>query len=676
MPARLRLQIDRQEPFADGMEFGDTGAYERLSGTVHFEIDPDAPENESIVDLEHAKRNADGLVEYSTDFYILRPVDLARGNRRLIYDVNNRGNMRLLQFMNDAVHSNAPADAEHAGNGFLMRRGYSIVWSGWQEDLLPGEGRLTMDLPVAMQGGEPITGLSRTEFVADEPGVTSIPLSANDYTRSYETASLDTSEAAFTMREYERDDRVEVPADEWSFARLDENGQAVASNTDLHYPDGFQPGWIYGLVYTAQHPRVMGLGFTGLRDLISFLLHDQTDDAGTTNPLRDGDQGIDVAYAWGRSQSGRFLRDFVYRGFNEDGDGRQVFAGISPHVSGAGRVWLNSRFAQPGRFPRQHNDHLYPSDQFPFAYAETTDTLTGSTDAILKRPDTDPFVIHTQTSSEYWDRRGSLVHTDTEGNDLPDHERARVYLFASSQHNADPLLGSAEAYRERMLSGIIEPGSTTAHPTNPLNTAPLLRALLDALDAWASEGTEPPPSMTPLRSDATLVTAAEAGAGFPTIPDVSHPDEPSRLHVQDFGPEFGQGIVTREPPVVDRDREYAVLVPGIDGDGNERAGIRAPHVSAPLATYTGWNYRPEGQSARALKGTVGSYFPFPSTTAERAESGDTRLSIQERYLSSADYALRVETEAGRLVDARLLLDEDAGRYIEAAKAFDRDWEPV
>ncbi len=377
MNPRVEFKVDVREPFANGAEFGESGSYERIAGQVHFAIDPDAPENRSIVDLERVERNADGLVEYSTDFYILRPVDLAKGNGRLIYDVNNRGNMRLLQFMNDAVHSNTPSEIEHAGNGFLLRRGYSIVWSGWQGDLLPGDGRLTMQLPVPTNDGAPLTGLTRSEFVADEPGITNIPLSANDFTRSYPAASTSTDEATLTMRAYETDDRIVIPADQWSFARIDESGQEVASNKHLLYPDGFRSGWIYELVYTAQDPEVMGLGFTGVRDLISFLLHEATDDTGRANPLRDSESGIEMAYAWGRSQSGRFLREFVYQGFNEDGQGRQVFAGISPHVSGGGRVWMNCRFAQPGRFPRQHNDHLYPSDQFPFAYAETTDPHTG-----------------------------------------------------------------------------------------------------------------------------------------------------------------------------------------------------------------------------------------------------------------------------------------------------------
>ena len=666
MSAGIRLQIDVREPFAGGMEFGDTGAYERIAGRVRFEIDPTAPENQTIVDLNLAPRTAGGRVEYETDFYFLRPVHLRRGNRRVIYDVNNRGNMRLLQFMNDAIHSNRPSEPGHAGNGFLMRRGYSIVWTGWQGDLLPGDGRLTMRLPVATQSGDPLTGPSRTEYVADEPGITTIPLCANDYTRSYRVTSPEN--ARLTVREYESDPRVEVASAGWQFAKVDETGAVSPSDSHLHLSAGFVPGMIYELVYTARDPEVLGLGFTGVRDLISFLLYQDADDDSLPNPLRDDDGGVEAAYAWGRSQSGRFLREFVYQGFNVDGQGRQVFAGVSPHVSGGGRVWLNGRFAQPGRFPRQHNDHLYPSDQFPFAYGETTDHLTGQTDAILKRPDTDPFVIHTQTSSEYWDRRGSLVHTDTEGNDLPPHPKARNYLFASSQHNADPLLGAAETLWSS-AGRRATPADGTAHPTNPLNTTPLLRALLDALDSWARDGITPPAEAIPRRSEGTLVSATEAAECFPSIAGVAHPAEPCRLHLQDFGRRFNDGIIDNEPPEVDLEREYTVLVPATDDTGNEIPGIRTPHIEAPLATYTGWNFRPPGAAADALKGTVGSYFPLASGQDD-GDSTDLRMPVGKRYPTVEAYVDCVREAALALIEQRFLLAEDVERYVDAASGID------
>ena len=659
MNTQIRLRIDIREPFAGGMEFGDVGPYECLSGRVLFAIDPDASNNQTVVDLDHAPRNSSGLVEYAADFYILKPAELARGNRRLIYDVNNRGSKRVLQFFNDGIHDNEPSSVEHAGNGFLMRQGYTIIWSGWQGDILPGQGRMTMTLPIATENGREITGVVRSEFIAGEPGALVYPLSGNEFTQSYEAISLDTAQATLTYREYERDPRNRIAPADWQFAKLDEGGKAIPSATHCYLPVGFQPGWIYELIYMSKNPLVLGLGFTGVRELLSFLLHANVDADGTPNPLKENNAGIAKAYAWGRSQSGRFLREFVYRGFNEDLQGRRVFDAISPHVSGGGRVALNYRFAQPDRYPRQHAGHLYPSDQFPFAYTVAKDPVSGKTDGILKRPDTDPLVIHTQTSSEYWERRGSLVHTDSLGNDLDQHERTRVYLFSSSQHNASP--NSDPQY------------GVHRHPTNPLNTSPLLRALLVAMDTWATSGTPPPDSRVPTRTGETAVPAELVKGLFPNIPGITCPDEPSRLYLQDYGPNFDRGIISNEPPEEDISREYTVLVPQVDADGNDIPGIRTPHVEVPLATFTGWNFRPEGAAEKALSGVIGSYLPFAATEEKRRATGDPRPSVQERYRSRAHYVRAIARVAQRLVDQRLLLEEDADRYVEQAmkeKALD------
>ena len=650
---QIRIQMEGREPFAGGAIFEGVGTYERLWGSAGFRVDPEDPAFGKIVDLDKAPRDSSGLVDYSADFYILSPMDPSRGNRRLLFDVANRGNKRVLQFFNDGVHSNAPSTLAHAGNGFLMRRGYTVAWCGWQGDLLAGDGRLTMRLPTATEQGEPITGPVRTEFIAEEPGILSVPLSANDYTEGYPAVSLDTNLATLTRREYEADERAPIPPDRWQFARS-EDGRPVPSAGHFYLPEGFEPGWIYELVYTAGDPAVLGLGFTAVRDFVSFLLHGEADDDGTPNPLGGPDAGLEAAYGWGRSQSGRFLREFVYRGFNEDAQGRRVFAGIAPHVSGGGRVVLNCRFAQPGRYPRQHSDHVYPSDQFPFAYHVIDDPLTGRRDGILKRPETDPLVVHTQTSAEYWERRGSLVHTDAHGNDLGEQEGVRVFLFAGSQHNADPLEG-AQAGPHRHLS-------------NPLNTTPLLRALLDALDDWATNGTPPPESQVPTRASETAVPAAVAAGGFPEVPNVTHPTEPSRLFVQDHGPEFDLGIISEEPPSIDHTREYAVLIPHVDADGNEVPGVRTPDVEVPLATYTGWNFRPEGAAGEALAGLTGSYLPLATTKAERQAFGDPRPSVEERHRSRAHFVRQVALAAQALVERRLLLGEDADRYVKAAEA--------
>jgi hypothetical protein len=422
-------------------------------------------------------------------------------------------------------------------------------------------------------------------------------------------------------------------------------------------PEGFRPGWIYELVYTATEPLVLGLGFAAVRDLVGFCRYGTQDANGTRNPLRDeADAGIDRAYAWGRSQSGRFLREFVYRGWNQDVQERRVFDGVWPHVTGAGRLALNLRFAQPDRYPRQHEHHLYASDQFPFAYTTCTDPWSGRTDAILKRPTTDPFILHTQTASEYWQRRGSLVHTDAFGLDLPDHPHTRLFFFASSQHHAAPH-SPPEAGPYRCLS-------------NPLQTSALLRALLDALDAWVTAGTPPPASRVPRRTDGTLVTAEAVRQAFPYIEEIVCPAEPNRLFLQDYGPDFAQGIINYEPPQVDTMHEYAVLVPSIDADGNDVSGLRTPDLMVPLATYTGWNLRAEGAGGKAMYSIVGSYIPFAGTAVERQERRDARPALSERYRSHADYVACVARAAQQLLEQRILLPEDADRYMEAAMHTD------
>ncbi len=654
MPTDIRLDIETREPFATGADFGEVGPYERLTGRVAFTVDPTSALYQGVVDLDRAPVNRAGRVEYETTFALLKPVDLARGNRRLIYDVVNRGNKRLVQFFNDAPPSNALDRPEHAGNGFLMRRGYTVVWCGWQGDVLSGDDRMTMRLPMPVGENGPMTGRVRAELIVDEPGIQSLPFSGNTYTRSYPTTSLDSMQATLTCREYERDARQTVT--EWQFATLDAQGQPSPSTTCLYVPEGFRPGWIYELIYTATEPLVLGLGFAAVRDLIDFLRDGERDVGGASNPLRQGETRIDKAYAWGRSQSGRFLREFVYRGWNRNARGRRVFDAVWPHVTGAGRLALNLRFAQPDRYPRQHENHLYPSDQFPFAYTQCTDPWSGRADAILKRPASDPLVMHTQTASEYWQRRGSLVHTDVYGVDLPDHPQARMFFFASSQHHAAPT-GAPQAGPHRHLS-------------NPLNTSPFLRALLERLDAWATEGTPPPESCVPRRADGTLVTAEAVGQAFPKIEEVESPAEPSRLFLQDYGPDFAQGLITNEPPQVDTAQEYAVLTPGIDADGNDIAGLRTPDVRVPLATYTGWNLRSEGHGRQAMYSVVGSYLPFAATPAERQDRRDARPALSERYRSKADYVSRVALAVRELTAQGVLLAEDGDRYIEAAMQAD------
>ena len=659
MTNRVELSISERFAFAGGHEFGAVGAYERLNGRAHFAVDPHAAAQQGITDIENAPTDKDGLVRFIGDFSILKPVDPERGNRRVFFDYGNRGNKRMLQFFNDALASNDPRTLAHAGNGFLMRRGYTVVWLAWQGDLLPGNGRLLLDLPVARERSGPITGSVRVEYIANRAGITTFPLSGHASTRSHPTVSLDPREASLTRRRYPYDERIPVPAESWSFARieggvgLDNQGaeQAViSSDTHIHIPGGFELGWIYELVYTGRDPLVLGLGHAAVRDFVSFLRYSEE------NPANLGP--IEKAYAWGRSQTGRCMRDFVYRGFNADALGRKVFDGILPHVAGAGRKWLNQRFANAVvSGGQQYEDHFNPADSFPFSYAETTDHLIGRRDAILKRPETDPLVIHTQTSTEYWQRRGSLVHTDTRGNDLPQPDTVRIYCWASSQHFADPTSAKLErGIRQNYL--------------NTVATSMLFRATIDAMDRWATKGVAPPESRIPRRADGTLVTFEEWRRQFPRIPGVATPSGPNLLPLLDFGPDFERGLL-KEPPAVVPGDGYMVLVPAIDEDGNERAGVRVPMVQAPLGTYCGWNLRARGFGHGAMHEFSGSYIPLPESPEERRMTGDPRKSILERYPNAHAYATAITAAARQLVEDGFMLEEDIERAVAAAVNWGR-----
>jgi hypothetical protein len=704
-----RLLIQHRELFARGHEFPITGAYEKLVGKIYGEVDPKNRLNRVIVDLDKARRNRRGRVEYSSDLCILKPLDMARGNRKIFFDAPNRGSKRILSFLNDAPEANDPSTVEHAGNGFLMRQGYTIVWCGWQGDLLPIKNWLVLDVPIATANGTPIIKTVRTEIVVDEKGVRSQPLSGDERVKSYQAASLDKSQASLTVREQSYGQRVPVPPSEWEFAicvkDLRTGKESIKpSSSHLCLRSGFKPGHIYEFIYAAKDPLVLGLGFAVVRDLVSFLRYELKDTAGNPSPLvtprndfvasrkrrrrvmlnevkhlefstsnhdeilrlrlrmtnaarpgggvNDGAglTGITHAYAWGRSQSGRYLRDFVYHGFNEDESHRKVFDAIAPHVAGGGRLYLNYEFARPVTSSQQHTNQLDP-ELFPHAYNIIKDAQTGRRDGILKRPKTDPFVFHTQTSTEYWQKRGCLAHTDGTGKDLQIPGNVRIYVIASAQHNSP--FGSEPVKDD------------TQHPINPLPAGDVLRALMVALDLWVTKGILPPPSRYPNMRDHTLVSPNQIG--FPKIPDVRFAALYNRQLFLDYGTEILRGKIAEHPPKTVGNGAYKILVPKVDQDGNDLAGIRLPKVEIPLGTYTGWNLRPRGLAEGELAGLLGSFIPFSKTNAARRKIGDPRLSIAERYLDRDDYVRQISCMARSLVEQRYLLPEDAERIIEEAK---------
>jgi hypothetical protein len=637
-----RLEILRREVVLNGQAFGAAGAYEKLVGRVHFALDPRTSQNHGIVDLALAPRNAQGLVEFSADFYLLKPVEPGRGNGRLFYEAGNRGSKRILPVFQNAADSSDPTTAAEFGSGALMQQGYTMLWMGWQWDV--PAGRMRMAIPIATEGGQPITGLVRGNFI---PGANATVAAIADRNHeAYPVVDPDSPAHVLYVRTLPTDPPQVVPRARWRFA----------SPGTITIDGGFEAGRIYDVVYRARDPRVVGVGLAGTRDVVSLFKHAT---AAEGNPM----PGLRLAIGWGVSQTGRFLRHFVYQGFNEDERGRIVFDGVFDQVGGAGRGSFNHHFGQQSRDQLQHFNIQYPVDMFPFTDERETDPVTGLGDGLLeraRRSNTVPKLVHLLTNSEYFNRAGSLVHTDVTGTrDVAPPETSRIYVVSSAPH----------------IVGAFPPGPfgdkdfVGQAAMNPLVYAPVLRAVFRALDAWVAEGTAPPASRYPRIADGTLVAAG--AAGWPKIPAVAHQPAPMITYRLDFGPDWHKGIVTKEPPGLGA--PFVSRVPAVDEAGNDRAGIRLPQIAVPLATHTGWNYRqPAIGAPDRLASEIGSYLPLPRTAADRERSGDGRRAIAERYASREDYLGRIALAAIALVEDRLLLPEDVADEIERA-ARHYDW---
>jgi len=491
----------------------------------------------------------------------------------------------------------------------------------------------------------------RQEFISDKSGVLSMPVSGSANIQCYPV--LDRAAATLTLREKEADPRVAVPASDWDLAKakkINGNVELTPSNTDLYVQSGFKPGWIYELIYDTEGSRVMGLGFLGLRDLVSFLRHGNKDAAGAANPLAGF---VNKAYGYGASLAGRVVREFIYEGWNRDANGRKVFDAVLTHT-GIGRLYFNTRFAQIGRYPRQHEEHSYPSERYPFNFSAVPDPFTAKVDGVLKRPDTDPLIVHCHTSSEYWERHGSMTHTDPrDGSDVEIPASVRMYMLAGAPHAA------IAADNPRWIGQL---------PPSNFSPQPFLRACFALMDRWASTGVPPPPSRVPRRSEGQLVSPEEALRKFPKIPGVNLPATPSRLPLWNYGADFDErGITTVFPPEAIAGKEYPIQVPQVDADGNDLGGVRYPDMQAPIATYMGWALRKAGFAEGELLMTNGSIKAFARTKAEREKEGDPRLSIEERYPTHQAYIAIVKRAVDELVEQGLMLQEDGDRYVEAAE---------
>jgi hypothetical protein len=636
-----------ESPTFGGKSFGVVGQYERISGQIIGEVDPKDPLNAIIVDIGLAPKNPNGTVTYSTDFQILRPVDRGKGNKRLIYEITNRGRTNVLETLNDSKTGNDAESSGDAGNGFLMRQGYVVLESGWDFSA-PRNGKLfTATVPIARNpDGSTVTSRNTEEFVIDK-AVTPAQQRLN-----YPAASADKSKASLTVRKNYADTPVPMPSAEWDYVDAKLNTVKLTSG-NFGGPGSFGPTALYEFTYEAKDPVVAGLGFAALRDIATFLRNAETDDKGTPNPLA-GD--VQYIYSFCSSQPCRTMHDFVQFGFNQPeraaGAAPKAFDGVLNWKAGGSGLFMNYRFSQPVRTHRHHIARWTPEYQFPFADVKVTDAVTGKTDWRLRRceeSNTCPKTFEANSSNEYWAKASSMMQTDSQGRDLDlgAVANARYYLLASLPHGA----GNG-------------PG-ICAQPRNPLRPNAALRALLVDLDAWVTVGTTPPANRMPRVADGTLAPPLpQEGYGFPRIPGVVYNGTHHTGDLWDFGPDFDKGFISVLPPKL-IGTPYPVFVPKADADGNDIAGIRMPEVAVPVATYTGWALRADGLDGCDANGQK---LDFAKTKAARLASGDPRPSVEERYADHATYVEQIRRAAEALKEQRFMLEEDVVATVAAAQA--------
>jgi len=642
--------LEVQSPAFGGATFGAVGQYVRITGIAHGELDPTDPADRVIQDLRLAPRLANGHVAYATPFVILMPLDAARGNHTLLYDVVNRGRPLAPGLYNRG------GSASEIGDGFLERQGFALVWSGWQGDL-PPRSPLGLEVPIARNpDGSPITGRVRKEYELFVPRP-SLNLGATDLGHgiAYPAADIAAPDGILIERVRQSDPPLLVPRGDWALADCTTTPfPGTPSPSHLCRKGGFDTNHVYEFIYTARAPRVMGIGLAATRDLVAFLRSATSDTTGIVNPLAGR---IRFTIAHGTSQSGRFLRSFLDLGFNEAAGGGRVFDGMVVHIA-AVRLALNQRFAQPSTASMQHEEHLAPTQDAPFTWGLARDPITGIKAGILERcraSHTCPEIFQELSSLEYWNSRASLDTTDGAGHDREIPDNVHIYHFAGTQHvlglNAGPC----------------------SYAQNPNSYLEPLRALLLHLQARLATGAAPPASRYPRISDGTLITPAQAVKIFPRLPGVAFTGLANTLPVMDRGHGFDarleSGILT-EPAVPRGGASYEVRVPVLDSDGNESDGVPSVTLLAPLGTYTGWNIRRAGYAEGELCYLAGSFFPFARDRAEREANHDPRPSLVERYATHDGYVAAVRQASVHLVNDGFLLPEDAARLNAEAQASD------
>ena len=638
-----RLELIETSTYQNGRAFGTAGPYERFDAIAHYAVDLEHVVNQGIVDLALAERDADGLVVFSGDVTVLRPVDPGCGNRALLMQVPNRGARSLVR-TNLAPIDDAPTAEVAPGDGHLFECGWTIAWAGWQWDVprTPERTRIGLAAPsVPLASRKPDSQMQLR--IQPDDAQSTFPLTGphvGDLGNHQPICPLDVNEpnARLLVRGSTYAAPEVIPHTKWRFAK-EVGGNPVADTGHVWLEGGFQPGLIYDLVYTPLECPVVGAGLLVTRDMASFLRHDEA------TPLANH---IDHAVAEGQSQCGRFLRNYLHLGLNTDEADRQVFDGILAHIAGGRRGEFNHRYGQPSVQPTLSFNHL-----FPFADDPQTDPHTGKMAGLLdaqRARGSLPKIIYTDTASEYWRGDANLSYTDLEsGGDATLPDNVRRYLFASAQH-APGTMPFAKGTKF---------GSIGANLANTIDYRPLYRAALANLLAWIADGVEPPPSAYPQATDDTRRPRAELIEKLSRIPGLAAPDVNllTTMYPLDLGPHADKGI--GELPAKIDHNAYPDWVSKVDADGNEVAGIRMPDVSVPVATYTGFNPRhlDTGGTGLLLE-YIGSTIPFPLDSQQRQANGDPRLSIAERYSSRDNYLRRVRDAAEHLVERRYLLARD------------------
>jgi hypothetical protein len=643
----VRVEIASRNDVLGGRTFGDAGVYERITGRVYFSLPVANAHNRRIVDLGNAVNLKDGEVEFSADFMAIRPKDPKKGNGSLLLEVPNRGRSRIVGLV-DGGNWDLSKDA---GDAWLLRNGYTIVALGWQWDAA-GQDALRFNAPIAKENGKTITGVLRGDLMPSKM-MEEIPLGhlilGSIGGSEYAVAAPDDPRNILTVRDSRNVERTLIPRSEWQFAHT-VDGKLVPSDRHIHLNGGFEPGKIYEYVYVVADPVVAGGGFAAVRDFAAYAKHEPS---ALTPAVRVFGEGI--------SQNGRFLRDFLYQGFNADEDGKIALDGVLAHVAGAGRGSFNYRFAQPSRDAQPTSSVFFPTDVFPFTDQPETDPVTGDKGGLLDRAVGDkvvPKIFFSNTSYEYWGRAASLIHITADGKqDAAISPNVRIYHFTGLQHFSVPF---PPAKGEGDLLG--------QAPESPLPVKYFWRAMIANMDAWVRANAAPPESSYPKIADGTLVPLQKYE--FPAIPNVNRPHEANEAFRLDFGANWRDGILSMQPPKPGA--AFPVLVPQVDADGNERDGVRLAELNVPLTTYAAWNLRDPTIGAPDQRVAFeASYLPFPKTAAERQRTGDPRKSVAERYANREDYLARYGRALDELVKQHWILEEDRAALLHRGE---QEWD--